>query len=191
MASGPAGTGSGGQPFDVTRADTDKKQVMVIMMTDIVGYSARMEKDEAAAYALLKEHNVIMRKAITTHRGKEIKTIGDAFMVVFDSPIDALRCGIVMQKGLHELNKPRPGPRPVEDSHRHSSRRGDPHRKGCFRRRRQYRGAHGIGGRTGRHLRFRADIYNEVKGKVEAGFLSIGQPKMKNIANPPRSSASI
>lgn len=173
-----------GQAFNVTRTDKDSKQVMVIMMTDIVGYSARMEKDEAAAYALLKEHNVIMRKAITTNRGKEIKTIGDAFMVVFDSSIDALRCGIAMQTGLRELNRARP-------AHDLLKIRIGIHRGEVIRTEKDVFGE-GVniaarmesvtepGG-----ISICADIYKDVKGKVEAGFQSIGQPKMKNIANPP------
>ncbi len=173
-----------GKAFEVARADKDSKQVMVIMMTDIVGYSARMEKDEAAAYALLKEHNVVMRKAITTHRGKEIKTIGDAFMVVFDSSIDALRCGIAMQAGLRELNKARP-------AHDLLKIRIGIHRGEVIRTEKDVFGE-GVniaarmesvtepGG-----ISICADIYKDVKGKVEAGFQSIGQPKMKNIANPP------
>jgi class 3 adenylate cyclase len=179
-----AATGEPGRAFDVARTDKDTKQVMVIMMTDIVGYSARMEKDEAAAYALLKEHNVIMRKAIGTHRGKEIKTIGDAFMVVFQSSIDALRCGIAMQTGLRELNRARP-------SHDQLKIRIGIHRGEVIRTEKDVFGE-GVniaarmesvtepGG-----ISICADIYNDVKGKVEAGFQSIGQPKMKNIANPP------
>lgn len=177
----PAGTA---RAFEVTRADHDKKQVMVVMMTDIVGYSARMEKDEAAAYALLKEHNVIMRKAITTHRGKEIKTIGDAFMVVFENSLDALRCGIAMQTGLRDLNGSRP-------SHDRLQIRIGIHRGEVIRTEKDVFGE-GVniaarmesvtvpGG-----ISICADIYRDVMGKVEAGFQSIGQPKMKNIANPP------
>src|SRR5262249_33114052 len=102
-----APAGGGGQPLNVQRREGGEKQTMVIIMTDMQGYNARMEKDEAATFALLKEHNVIMRRAITTNRGKEIKTIGDAFMVVFTSPMDAVRCGMAMQKGLYDFNKPR------------------------------------------------------------------------------------
>ncbi|PKU26510.1 adenylate/guanylate cyclase domain-containing protein [Telmatospirillum siberiense] len=177
----PSGTA---RAFEVTRPDADRKQVMVVMMTDIVGYSARMEKDEAAAYALLKEHNVVMRKAITSHRGKEIKTIGDAFMVVFESSLDALRCAIAMQTGLRELNRSRP-------THDQLQVRIGIHRGEVIRTEKDVFGE-GVniaarmesvtapGG-----ISICADIYEDVKGKIEAGFQSIGQPKMKNIANPP------
>ena len=177
--------GGNGQPFDVRRPDQEKKQIMTVMMTDIAGYSARMEKDEAATYALLKEHNVIMRRNITTHRGKEIKTIGDAFMVVFQNPIDALRCGIAMQKDLHTFNKPRPAHDQLKV------------RIGIFRGEVIATGKDVFGEGVNIAARMEsitepggvsisADIYEETKGKVEAGFLDIGQPKMKNIANPPK-----
>jgi class 3 adenylate cyclase len=180
-----AGGGVGpSAPFDVKRSDNEKKQTMVIMMTDIVGYSARMEKDEAATFSLLKEHNTIMRRAITTHRGKEIKTIGDAFMVVFASPLDALRCAIVMQRDLHAFNKPRL----VNDQLkvRIGVHRGEVIATG--------KDVFGEGVNIAARMEsitepggisISADVYQEVKNKVEAGFQSIGTPKMKNIANPP------
>ncbi len=177
-------TTAGGQPFDVKRQENEKKQIMVIMMTDIVGYSAKMEKDEAATYALLKEHNTIMRRAITTHRGKEIKTIGDAFMVVFESPLEALRCGIAMQTELHAFNKPRPANDQLKV--RIGIHRGEviATAKDVF----------GEGVNIAARMEsitdpggisISADVYEFVKNKVEAGFQSIGSPKMKNIANPP------
>jgi class 3 adenylate cyclase len=173
-----------GTPFDVVRREDEKKKQMVIMMTDIVGYSARMEKDEAATFTLLKEHNTIMRRAITTHRGKEIKTIGDAFMVVFENPLDALRCAIVMQTELHKFNKPRP----VNDQLkvRIGIHRGEVIIAG--------KDVFGEGVNIAARMEsitdpggisISADVYEHVKNKVEAGFQSIGTPKMKNISNPP------
>jgi class 3 adenylate cyclase len=170
--------------FDVTRREGEKKQTMVIMMTDIKGYSARMEKDEAATFALLKEHNVIMRRAITTNRGREIKTIGDAFMVVFNSPIDAVRCGMAMQKELYAFNKPRA-------ANDHLLVRIGIHQGEVIVTQKDVFGE-GVniaarmesitdpGG-----ISISTDVYEAIKGKIEAGFQSVGIPKMKNIANPP------
>jgi class 3 adenylate cyclase len=184
-AAAPADAASGGgQAFNVTLRESEKKQTMVIMMTDIKGYSARMEKDEAATFALLKEHNVIMRSAITTNRGREIKTIGDAFMVVFNSPIDGLRCGMAMQKGLYAFNKPRA-------AGDHLLVRIGIHQGEVIMTPKDVFGE-GVniaarmesitdpGG-----ISISKDIYEAVKGKIEAGYQSVGTPKMKNIANPP------
>ncbi len=186
MAGGEASdqAAGGGQAFDVVRREGEKKQTMVIMMTDIKGYSARMEKDEAATFELLKEHNVIMRRAITSNRGKEIKTIGDAFMVVFNHPIDAVRCGMAMQKGLYEFNKPR-----AANDHllvRIGIHQGEVIVTG--------KDVFGEGVNIAARMEsitdpggisISKDIMEAIKGKVEAGFQSVGIPKMKNIANPP------
>lgn len=176
--------GAGREAFDVRRNDKEQKQHIVIMMTDIKGYSARMEKDEAATWELLKEHNIIMRKAITTNRGKEIKTIGDAFMVTFQNPLDAVRCGMAMQKGLHEFNKPRPSNDQLLV--RIGIHRGEVIVTG--------KDVFGEGVNIAARLEsitdpggisISADVYQHVKNKVEAGFQSVGTPPMKNIANPP------
>lgn len=183
-AGGDAPAEAGGQAFEVIRREGEKKQTMVIMMTDIKGYSARMEKDEAATFELLKEHNVIMRRAITTNRGKEIKTIGDAFMVVFNSPIDAVRCGMAMQAGLFAFNKPRA-------ANDHLLVRIGIHQGEVIVTAKDVFGE-GVniaarmesitdpGG-----ISISKDIMEAIKGKIEAGFQSVGIPKMKNIANPP------
>ena len=74
------------------------------MMTDIVGYSGSMERDEQRAYRMLLEHNNIVRAAVVKYRGREIKTIGDAFFVVFRSAADAVDCAISVQQSLREYN---------------------------------------------------------------------------------------
>jgi class 3 adenylate cyclase len=76
-----------------------------VLFTDIKGYSRLMEKDEAAALRLLDAHNAIVREAIREHGGHEIKTIGDAFLVVFDSAVEAVQCAVALQRGLHAHNR--------------------------------------------------------------------------------------
>ena len=80
------------------------RELSAIMMTDIVGYSGHMERDEQRAYRMLLEHNNIVRAAVVKYRGREIKTIGDAFFVVFRSAADAVDCAISIQRSLMESN---------------------------------------------------------------------------------------
>jgi RNA-directed DNA polymerase len=55
--------------------------------------------------ALLREHNAIIRRHLALHHGYEVKTIGDAFMLVFRSAADALRCAVGIQRSFAERNQ--------------------------------------------------------------------------------------
>jgi len=74
------------------------------MFTDMVGYSALAQSDETAALEVLSRHNQILRRSFSKFRGREVKTIGDAFLVEFESALDAVRCALEVQQALHEYN---------------------------------------------------------------------------------------
>ena len=85
-----------------------ERELVAIMLTDMCGYSKQMEQDEALAYTKLLEHNQIIRAEITKYRGREIKTIGDAFLVTFRSAIDAVDCALAIQRSFTDFNGNRP-----------------------------------------------------------------------------------
>jgi class 3 adenylate cyclase len=88
-------------------ADADaapQRARVAIMLTDMQDYSKSMGLDESGTYARLVEHNRIMRDAIAAHRGREIKTIGDAFLVIFRSARRAVGCALAAQRGFAEYN---------------------------------------------------------------------------------------
>src|SRR3989442_891259 len=54
--------------------------------------------------SLLREHNNIVRKHLRDHRGFEVKSEGDGFMLAFQSAMQALRCAIAIQRELAKRN---------------------------------------------------------------------------------------
>jgi class 3 adenylate cyclase len=96
------------QPGDQrATADADappQRARVAIMLTDMQDYSKSMGLDESGTYARLVDHNRIMRDAIAAHRGREIKTIGDAFLVIFRSARRAVDCALAAQRGFAQYN---------------------------------------------------------------------------------------
>jgi adenylate cyclase len=84
-------------------ADTPRR-LAAIMFTDMVGYSALVQADEGAALEVLQRHNRVLRPLFSQFHGREVKTVGDAFLVEFPSALDAVRCALETQRSLHEYN---------------------------------------------------------------------------------------
>jgi adenylate cyclase len=82
----------------------ERRRLAAIMFTDMVGYSARAQADEAAALALLDRHNRLLRPIFSKFHGREVKTVGDAFVVAFESALEATRCALDVQRMLHYYN---------------------------------------------------------------------------------------
>lgn len=75
------------------------------MFTDIVGYTAITQASESRAMAILETHNAILRPFFPEFNGREVKAIGDSFLVEFGSALDALRCAVEIQSRLHGYNQ--------------------------------------------------------------------------------------
>ncbi|EMY77480.1 adenylate/guanylate cyclase catalytic domain protein [Leptospira weilii serovar Ranarum str. ICFT] len=73
--------------------------IQTILFTDIVG-STRfyLAEGDSGAFKEVREHFVQAFRIIKEHKGAVVKTIGDAVMASFSSPLDSLLASIELQK---------------------------------------------------------------------------------------------
>ncbi len=82
------------------------EDIHTILFTDVEGSTALTQRlGDAKARELLREHERMVREALKSHGGSEVKTMGDGFMASFSSATKALECAIAMQRAFAERNE--------------------------------------------------------------------------------------
>ncbi|WP_373048028.1 adenylate/guanylate cyclase domain-containing protein [Vulgatibacter sp.] len=77
-----------------------------VMFTDIKGFTERTSRQTRAENErLLRLHDALLLPVIAGYGGRRVKTIGDAYLVVFDSATRAVACGAALQDRLALFNR--------------------------------------------------------------------------------------
>ena len=81
------------------------RRLLTVMFTDIVDATARAAKlGDGRWRDLLAEHDTLVREQLVRFGGREVKTVGDGFLVTFDGPpTQALRCALAIVSAIQEL----------------------------------------------------------------------------------------
>jgi adenylate cyclase len=85
-----------------------ERRLAAIMFTDMVGFTNLAQQDEAGALRLLGEQRALVRGILARRGGREVKTIGDGFMIEFASAVESVECALEIQSALADRNAARP-----------------------------------------------------------------------------------
>jgi formylglycine-generating enzyme required for sulfatase activity/class 3 adenylate cyclase len=162
------------------------RRLAAIVAGDISGYSRLMQLDEEGTHSRVKRiERDLIEPTITEHHGKLVKTTGDGFIAIFDSPVEAVRCSIVIQQNLVGRNAALPKHYWIE--YRIGVNLGDVII--------ETDDVYGDGVNIASRLEGIADpgqvyisggIYEQIKHKLVCGYESLGDRKVKNITDPVR-----
>jgi len=75
------------------------------MFTDLQGYTSMTQKDEARALKALEAYRNLVRPIVPKHGGREVKSMGDGFLIEFGSALEAAECAVEIQKELRDFNE--------------------------------------------------------------------------------------
>jgi formylglycine-generating enzyme required for sulfatase activity/class 3 adenylate cyclase len=160
------------------------RRLAAILAADIAGYSRLMGIDEEGTHARVKRYRrELIDPAIAEHHGKLIKNTGDGFIAMFDSPVEAVRCAVVIQQSMVGRNASLPRAQWV--LYRIGVNLGDVivEAEDIF----------GDGVNIAARLEGIAEpgdvyisggVYEQIKNKLVCGYQSLGDRKVKNITDP-------
>jgi adenylate cyclase len=82
-----------------------ERRLAAVLAADVAGYSRLMGADERGTLEALKAHlREVVDPAITSHKGRIVKTTGDGLLVEFASAVDAVTAAMAVQAKMAARN---------------------------------------------------------------------------------------
>jgi adenylate cyclase len=91
----------GGEPMST---EEFKRRLTAILSADVQGYSRLMRDDEEATVRTITSYRTAMTHLIEQYRGRVVDSPGDNILAEFTSVVDAVNCGVEIQRELAERN---------------------------------------------------------------------------------------
>ena len=76
------------------------RHLAAVMFTDMAGYTALMQRDEAAALRSRKRHRTALERSVPTHDGDLLQYFGDGSLSIFRSSLQAVEAAVAIQRDL-------------------------------------------------------------------------------------------
>jgi adenylate cyclase len=163
-----------------------ERRLAAILSADVVGYSSLMESNEVETFnALQMMRKRLLEPAISEHRGRTVKLMGDGVLVEFSSIVDAVECALTIQSELGAEKKAEPSA--IDFQLRIGVHLGDV----IFDENDVYGDGVNIASRLEGIARpgsvwISQQAYDQVTGRIHATFEDRGVQSLKNIARPVR-----
>lgn len=164
-------------------SDTERR-LAVILAADVAGFSGLVELDEAATLARLRAlRAAVIEPALRRHRGRLVKLMGDGLLAEFPSVVDATACALAIQDGSAANEAGRADALRL----RIGLNLGDVVVEGDD--------LLGDGVNIAARLEGLAEpggivvsgtVYDHLHGKLDLGFVGLGEQRLKNLARPVR-----
>jgi adenylate cyclase len=160
--------------------NTEQRRLAAIMFTDMVGYSALSQRNEALALELLAEIQSLLRAQFPLFNGREVKNTGDGFLVEFPSALHGTQCAVQIQRALAARNSTQPAERQIQV--RIGLHVGDVVHRG--------NDIYGDGVNIAARIEPLAEpggicisnaVYEQIANKVEQPLVQLPRPELKNI----------
>ena len=164
---------------------TAARRLAAILAADVVGYSRLMSEDEAGTALGVREHREAARPIVTGLGGRIVKTTGDGLLLEFPSVVAAVECAIAIQKLMDERNAGASENRRIV--YRIGVNLGDVLVEGDdilgdgVNIAARLEGLCEPGG-----VLISGAAYDQVRGRIDADFVDLGDKNLKNIARPVR-----
>ncbi len=162
-----------------------KRRLAAILAADATGYSRLVAEDEEGTLRTLAAHRAVIDGIIQFHDGRIVGTAGDSVLAEFASPVEAVRCAVEIQEALKTRNESLPETKRM--LFRIGVNLGDVIVKGTD--------LLGDGVNVAARLESIAEpggicvsssVYDQIAGKLNMGFVDIGEQNLKNIPRPVR-----
>jgi adenylate cyclase len=158
-----------------------KRRLAAVLVTDIVGYSRLMNKDEEGTLRAVKGiFESLIEPKVAQYCGRIIKRTGDGALMEFASAVDAVDFSVEVQRAMRERNQDVPEERQIE--YRIGINIGDIMI--------EHEDIYGDGVNIAARLEGLADpggiciarnVFNQIKNKIDGDFQDMGEQELKNI----------